>query len=68
MTAVVYPDSNGFHVSLRVADEEVDSAGPFDDVTEAILMADRWADSTELSDGICVGASDGTTHNVFFVL
>lgn len=50
MTAVVYPAPNGFHVSLRIAECEVDDAGPFDDVTDAVMMAERWSDEVAISE------------------
>lgn len=41
MTAVVYPQNDGYHVSIRLDDVEVDDAGPFDDLGDAVQMAKR---------------------------
>jgi len=42
MDAHVFVDGDGNHmVSLRIAEEEIEVAGPFDDFSEALAMAQR---------------------------
>lgn len=41
MSAAVYRSPDGWMVSLRVAGEEVDEAGPFDEELDALLVARR---------------------------
>ena len=43
MTTAVFRDGHDFFVSLNLAGEEVDTAGPFDDRLDAELAAQRMA-------------------------
>ena len=41
LLAVVFAQPDGFYVLLRLLDQEVDEAGPFDDLDDAVQMAQR---------------------------
>lgn len=41
MDAFIYAKPNGIHVTFTVGGITVDEAGPFDDETEAVMMAER---------------------------
>lgn len=63
MDATVYATPNGFHVNLLLDHVSVDVAGPFDDLTDATLMAERSVfdgGRVTISDGIRIAAgTDG---------